>query len=224
MMLFDEATHTYTWNGKPFTPVGDFISKFYKPFAKGMMAQKVAQRDGLDVDEVIKMWESNGDVSRLYGQSVHKAVEHWIKYNQKSNLKHLSDMVDKFSKKYDRERLRAEIIVFDTDTMIAGTVDQIEFITKKKVRVVDVKTNYDIDKKGYGKLLPPLDYLEDNKINRYRLQTSMYAYMLEKKGYEVEECLLEHWNGSEFSTIHLDRVEVEPLLTYKPISKKIVRI
>jgi len=70
---------------------------------------------------------------------------------------------------------------------LAGTADQIIVLENRKVIIRDWKTNIEI-KEGnqYQKMKNPISHLEDcNKIH-YFLQLSLYGYMLEQFGYEVD--------------------------------------
>jgi ATP-dependent exoDNAse (exonuclease V) beta subunit len=71
--------------------------------------------------------------------------------------------------------------------MLAGQSDCVEYFkTTNEIKISDFKTNESLKKPSYGKkLLYPLNHLEANLINKYNLQLSGYAYLLEKRGYKV---------------------------------------
>lgn len=211
-MFFSETNHEYTKDGKRYTPVSEFLAKFKPPFPKGLMAEKCAPKLGLTPEEVIEMWDLNGDISRTYGTTIHKAIEYWIRYGHFSKVADLERMGQKFAEKYNRAKIKTEVIVHDEELGIAGTLDQLHVVGKKRVFLTDVKTNGDLDKKPNGKFLGPLKDLPFSKINEYRLQLSTYGYLLERKGFKVESLALEHWNGTDFTTIALERIDISPLI------------
>ena len=53
-MNFTSESHTYERTGLIYTPVSDFLAKFKPEFPKGMLAQKVAQKEGREMEDVIE--------------------------------------------------------------------------------------------------------------------------------------------------------------------------
>jgi ATP-dependent exoDNAse (exonuclease V) beta subunit len=88
-----------------------------------------------------------------------------------------------------------EYIVYDTDLQLAGQIDLlVEHPKTKVVDLIDYKTNAEIKKTGYNNatMKPPLSALPDCSYYKYMLQLSMYAYMLEKRGYTIGDLILVH--------------------------------
>jgi hypothetical protein len=213
-MIFEPVAHTYEHNKESYVSVTTFLKKFKPEFKKELVAEQCAKRDGREVTELLAQWELNSEISSMYGTVIHKAVEYWIRYGEFSKLPFLKDLVEKFAAKHNRESLVPEIIVFSEALRLAGTIDQLKKLGDKKVRVMDVKTNAELTENSRGYFLAPLNKLPFSKINEYRLQLSVYKYLLEAKGIMVESLELEHWNGEDFKTIQLEPINVESLLLH----------
>ncbi len=97
-----------------------------------------------------------------------------------------------------------ELMISDDEYLVAGTADRIFFETIFGERFVDIddyKTNIDIPKKsffvrgqGYKMMQYPVENLMDCKHSYYNLQTSIYAYLLERKGFTVRNVGYHHLN------------------------------
>lgn len=212
-MLFDPINHTYNEEGVVYESVSRFLDRFKPKFPAGLLAEKTAQRDGRTAEDVLAEWELCGEISAGYGTAVHKAIEYWIRFDKLTKVPALSAAVYAFARKHDRTKLHAETIVKSDDHKLAGTIDQIERVAPKKVKILDVKTNGEITDKPKGKFLAPLQDLPFSKLNQFRLQLSTYKALLERQGVTVESLELEHWNGAdEFKTIVLEPIDVTPLL------------
>lgn len=212
-MQFSEEAHEYRKDGIRYTSVGEFLKHFTPEFPKGLIAEQVARKNGVQPNEVIAEWDLNADISCDYGHAIHKSVEYWIRYGKFPKAPHLKDAAEKFAAKHDRRTIEPEIIVFNDKYRLAGTIDQLVILAKKRCRLMDVKTNGDLYDKPRGVFLPPIQNLPHTKINKYRLQLSTYKKLLELKGWTVEGIEIEHWTGTVFDTIPLEPIDVEPLLT-----------
>jgi hypothetical protein len=97
-----------------------------------------------------------------------------------------------------------ELLIWDNDSLTAGTSDRVFIETILGERFVDIddyKTNAKIDQKsffvrgkGYQMMKPPVGHLMDCKHSHYHLQVSIYAYMLEKMGFTVRNVGYHHLN------------------------------
>jgi len=161
-----------------------------------------------NTQDILDEWDLNAEISSLYGTSIHKGLEYFIRFQKFTKLPHIENAVTQFSKKYQWEKLKSEIVVEDDELLISGTIDVLEVLDKNRVNIIDLKTNYELNKAGHGKLLNPFDSLDNNKINKYRLQLSTYKELVERKGITVENILLEHWNGETLETIKLEPLEI----------------
>ena len=210
-MDFNKETHEYTENGSEYVSVTKFIKRFEPEFPKELLANKIAKRDGTSTEVVISKWETNAQVSRDYGKAIHGGIEYWIDHAEFSKLNHIKEAVEKFSEKFDRTSLKSEQVISNDSLKLAGTIDVLQKLGNKKVNLIDLKTNYEIEEKGKGYFLAPIQELPYNKLNVYRLQLSLYKYLLTSKGLIVEDMWIEHWTGKEWNKIKIKEIEQEIL-------------
>ena len=109
---------------------------------------------------------------------------------------------------WDGYKLYAEVGVKDDD--VAGLIDLIA-IKENRFKIIDYKSNLNpiTDKAGYfekdfngkiigefictnAKLKKPVNHLEDSVLNKFTLQVSKYAEMVEKYGLVLEELIICH--------------------------------
>jgi len=204
-MIFDPATHTYTLNGHTFKhSVTELVSKYVPPFPAGMLAEKVAQKEGTTSDVVLARWQMNKEIACDYGNAVDKAIQYWIDFKQEPKIKHLQKIVKDFAGRYDGD-LRSQISVYSEEKSVCGTTDIIRIVAPKTIDIIDVKSNAEFFKKPSGKLLAPFNDLPNNNLNKYRIQLSLYRDLYEMKGITVRN--LEIYHPEE------GIIKVEPLNT-----------
>ena len=213
-MTFDEKEHRYVKDGIEYLSVSRFLERFKPPFNKELISGMVAKKQGKEPDDILSMWNLNSEISTNYGTSIHKGIELFVKHKTISKLPHIKESTEKFIEKFKGKKLRSEIVAFDDEHRIAGMIDLLELLGNKRVRIIDIKTNYEMDKEKRGNFLAPIDTIPNTKINGYRLQLSMYKYLVEKHGFTVEGLQLEHWDGKEYHTIELEPINIEKLLLY----------
>lgn len=89
----------------------------------------------------------------------------------------------------------------EIDVYLCGQVDkcnfrQVEFtrgIVDTYVDIDDYKTNKEIELENpFQKMKEPISHLDDCNYNHYALQISLYAYMLEQKGYKIGTLSITH--------------------------------
>lgn len=116
----------------------------------------------------------------------------------------------------DGYKIYSEIGLYHEKAFISGMTD-LPVFKGKKFRVIDWKTNeapirYESgywEKDNYGKLTTnfintntmmkyPISYLADSVGNKYTLQTSMYAYLIERFGFECEGNIIVHIQMDEY--------------------------
>ena len=208
MISFDKTNHEYSMDGERYQNVSSIVNKYIPPFPKGLIAAKIAKRDGITEEEVLEQWDMKREVSTLYGEAIHLGVELYIKYGELPKSTHIKEAVEAVAKVIDRKRTVTEMIVKDDELKIAGRTDILEKLGNNQVILDDIKTNYDLtDGKGY--MLPPFDKLKNNNLNKYRLQQSVYKFLLERRGLTVTKMRLFHWNTG------LEIIEIEPLAVEK---------
>lgn len=183
----DEKTHTYTdEKGRKYESVNKIIDKFINRFdPDGMIAKRVAQREGVTVKEIKSKWQKIATDSTTRGTKIHKALEEAIANNIVDP--NYEDIIYNFFESSPiKGKVYTEEKIYNEEMKIAGTPD-IKEEYKGRINIWDFKTNKSIEFfSPYGNRMKyPLDFLEDCSYNRYSLQLSFYAWMLEQHGEKI---------------------------------------
>jgi len=200
---FLELTHQYFSGEMEYLSVTKFIGKYQRPFNADMVAHMSAKRDGRDKDYYLNLWDLKRDIAIDYGNSIHKAVELWIKYQIKPTQPHLLKMIDKFIEQFGHIEWQSEVRLFNDEYELGGTVD----LLSENI-IADIKTNDTMKESSKGNFIKPLNKVKVNNLNKVRLQTQIYEMML---GKEMQK-LVYMWNGEEFEVIELEPIEVSEIL------------
>ena len=205
-LLFNEEQHKYFYEEMPeielVSPSG-LIKLFHEPFDKQKMAQKTADKKGITVDEVLKMWKDKNTLSLEKGSAYHAYRENQYyelgKINGHKVYKHEDTGTHKVG--FDILNLSPgiypELIVDIPEYGFVGTADNVEIFEDKTFTLLDFKTNEKLDLTGYPvfdpktktrkakKMYPPISHIDDCNFGHYSIQLSLYAYALECAGYTL---------------------------------------
>jgi ATP-dependent exoDNAse (exonuclease V) beta subunit len=166
-IVFDEALHRYTLNGKTAPSVSSVIKKFYKEF------------DGSKAPSYLrKQWKEKGDKAAAAGTRVHEFAENYIEYCGKPrNNKELG--VVQFLMDVNPEVLQTEQRLYHYDLNYFGTADLLLKVDGKII-LADWKTNETLHKDYGDSLYEPFGEYINNAHNRYMLQLGHYELALEQ--------------------------------------------
>lgn len=125
-----------------------------------------------------------------------------------------------------------ELRMYNREYLISGTSDVNYFFPNKQFDIDDYKTSETIDTENkYQNMQYPLQHLQDCNYNHYRLQVSIYAWMLKQWGYtprnlkfthvELEEDGLTVKKSTHYHTSYLE-LEVENMLNYYRNNKQML--
>tara|TARA_R110002020_G_scaffold233207_2_gene444961 strand:- start:2733 stop:19928 length:17196 start_codon:yes stop_codon:yes gene_type:complete len=247
----------YSFEGIKLLRVSNIIQKYSQPFEEAKFAELVAQfnkrnNNEFDTkDKVLELWKYLRDDA---GKGIHGALEALIKkedpnqalenlglqpQTKKAILNNISNL-----KQWIQEReqlgskIYAEIKIGDKSDLLAGTIDAIEVTNTGRVILHDFKTKMMGKFGSLNQRLPafkdgPLRGLTNTRLNQYRLQLSLYKYILEEKGLKVHDIQI---HGIETNTkwskdgIYFDELDFLPktdiakgqLKSIKPISGYII--
>ena len=195
---FFEEDHHYEYKGERVgISVTRLIEEYCNEFDSQGVAEKVAERDGKSVQEVLDEWKHKNEVSCEKGHLGHLwAQSLWNKENVLEEIKSASmdvktllkpiinQAIDFYVNYKDRlEHVADEFIMGSEEYDIASAIDHI-FLNKLtgELVLVDYKTNSDIHKtEKYAKSMKvPLTHLKDFTLNHYYIQLSIYKYLVEK--------------------------------------------
>lgn len=222
-VLFDPIAHKYVdGEGNKYLSGSAFADKFKKPFARDEIAKVFATKHGVDVDDVLAMWQLNGETSTSFGTSIHNGLELYGKYLELSKKTKgtsesalhshpiIRDIVESFYEGREEEDAFYEVFVANGSEKLCGFIDRLLSVDRKKkiVRVQDYKTNPDIRKAAT--ILPPFKgVVENNTLGAYWLQLSFYGYILESHGYTVEGLDIFHHDGEKWTTYSREMIDIK---------------
>ena len=137
-IMYDEATHTYSWNGEKYLSASEYAKSFDKPFDAEKISEAMAKRDGTDAEDLRKQWQLKSDISTGYGTTLHAAIEMKEKYGEIHPT--FKAAVDSFYEGREHEVSESEIVVVDHVTKRAGRIDRLIVLPKQKCVIQDIKT------------------------------------------------------------------------------------
>ena len=207
-VLFNKDDHTYSKNGKPYLSGSTFAHMFEKEFPRDAIAQKVADRDDKEVDDVLAGWDSKGEISLQYGTLIHKCIETWCKYGETPNNEYLKAVIEDWDENgfsVDEN----EVFVQDDAHQLCGVIDGLSGDT-----IYDWKTG-DIHQKiqhQLGKEWP------NDRLSLYTLQLNFYRYICEQNGRKINHLYIGWLNGEHWEKVKVDIIDIKPYLeaVWKP--------
>ncbi len=186
------SDHRYTdTKGEIYTSVSKLLSEYEHKTDWVEVAGKVAGKGkfaGMDKASVLKLWDDKKNKAANHGTKIHNALE---RYSKKFEIleedKDLEPMIKDIQSTYkDYYQVYDECTLYHPKYMVAGTSDKI-LIPKKNSSYFDIedfKTNIargiEFHNKDNKYMLAPVDHLQEANYNRYSLQLSLYAYMMEE--------------------------------------------
>lgn len=214
---FYPVSHQYKLGRTKLTSVTTFIGQFFPPFEAKKIARKLA---GFWINKQrkhgVRYWLKEWKEAAQHGTDVHSLMEEAVqgvvpndlyKFEERTYKKYRQGVlfVDNFPRSLTKPRQVAEQIIYDEELGLAGTIDLLFFHGDNKVTLVDYKTNKKISKDCYGKKgYKVLKDMDASNINKYSLQLTMYAYMLERKGYEIDKLILVHLMEDKYKEYEID--------------------
>lgn len=235
--VFYEDGHYYECKGKRVgISVTTFIHEFCNEFDAEGMVEKVANRDGKTIQQVLDEWAYKRDFSCEKGTTCHEWSQSlWsgaeykpLLYDESkeymSALIKIRSQAVNFKNDYQEtlEHLIDELPIGSEEYDIASCVDHLFYnkLTGGLV-LVDYKTNSLMDgynKKPYKKAMKvPLSHINDDALHHYHIQLSIYKYLIEKyTGLKVDEMFIvymsENIENYEIIDIPYLKEEVEEIL------------
>jgi len=210
LFYFDAKWHKYTYDGNPLLSVTKFIQRFHKEFDQELMSKKVADREGVNQQEILDKWKQINERANFIGHSTHEWIENYFNqvYQQLPNDLEIVERINKFNKIFASHLhkltpIKFEQRVFSKEWGLAGTFDAL-FSYKDSLIILDWKSNKSFTtENSYGeKLLEPFEDLDKCHLNEYSLQVSLYKLILKNIGLEVKTCYLLHIGPEGDAKIH----------------------
>jgi hypothetical protein len=215
-VLFNKEDHTYSKNGKPYLSGSTFAHMFEKEFPRDAIAQKVSDKTGNEVEDVLAAWDAKGQISLDYGTLVHKCVESFLSFGADATPtnQYLADIIGDWDDVFDDLLAGGgapEHFVQDDLHQLCGVID---FLDTTNHAIYDWKTG-DIHQKvqnTLGKEWP------NDRLSLYTLQLNFYRYICEQNGIRIKNLYIGWLNGEHWEKIKVDIVDVRPYLeeVWKP--------
>ena len=200
-MTFEDSTHTYVHNGEQYTSVTTLVKLFTKQTNWDEVAEKYAQKNGHTAQHWRDVWKANSLRATTKGTRYHKIREdstEGVDCPVIDGLKHAINLDELTDNTYK------ELIIYDPLFKVAGQIDLLR-IKNGTCYITDYKTSKEIsnepkyvhfDRTTKRKVVPhflsPISVLVETTFNMYALQLSVYAYMLERRGYKIGTLKIEH--------------------------------
>lgn len=180
LVEFNEKDHIYKYNGQILKSITEFISSFSDGFdSDGSILKRKAQQLGMSEKKLKKQWSDKGEKTSKLGTFFHKSIEHYFNTGKIKKDK-FADIVKMFSEEYKfKGQIFSECRVFSPSLGLCGTSDVVNLIDNT-INIMDFKcTEKPIDDWSFNrKFNVPIQHLNDSKLNKYTLQLSFYAYIL----------------------------------------------
>lgn len=196
-LVFDESSHTYSLIDSPkniWSSVTNLTKQFKQPFEKEQIANAIAKRDGISVQEVLDGWNKLADEACQMGTVVHRYGEQLFYKNTVSapSIPQEAAIQAFWDELPDTiVPIASELQMYHKKYLFAGTMDLLLYDKRKdKFVIADYKTNKDLFKNyKKKKLLTPFDDMLDCPLSLYSLQLSLYKLLLEQiDGIHVGDC------------------------------------
>ena len=204
-IYYNDEQHIYfNEKGERYLSGSAYAKQFEKEFDKTAIAQKMAEANNIDVNEILAVWEMKGDASRTFGTALHKALElaqaHKSvseRLNKQYHMEYhptLENAVQGFLEAHNEDKVVCEAMVVDHNTKHVGQIDRLVVTGENKCIIGDYKTNIKMDKA---------------KLTNYWNQLSFYADIMKNNGWEVEGLEIYHYNGAKWVDYKSEVLEIK---------------
>ena len=210
-VVFTEKGHTYTVGGQKATSVTTFIGQFKKPFERDFWAARSAQKENVQLQDILDKWDSISLRACNKGSKFHAFAENYINnkilpnaiYDFDIDIDAYNIIESQFLDFYEESKenlipIRSELCIGSSRLGICGMVDQLYYSnTFKGLVIFDWKTNKRMNYTSkYGNtMLDPISHLEECEFTTYSLQLSLYKYIIElETNLEIKDCFIVWFN------------------------------
>jgi hypothetical protein len=238
MVIFDEATHTYTEpeTSERYISATQLVGMFKQDFNTKEVSERHARKHGNTPEYWAALWKAKEAAGNKRGNAFHKARENYINGRGMvvyKNTVHFAQNQVFYDPENFAPGVYTEMLLWNDAFKVAGQSDiviirhsNIVEANNYRAKVADIddhKTNEKIHEKSYYfektkqyKMMKyPLNHLMDCNLIHYQLQLSIYAYMLEMWGYEVGDVQFTHYGHPDPETGKEPPPKVYPLTYMK---------
>jgi hypothetical protein len=192
---YNDAEHSYHIGGKPLVGVTTIVKHMTPEFDREGISQRMAEREGVTQEAILRKWEESGNVARDKGTRLHQYIEDTMNGMIDPVLRLINDRIpemDAFDLAWTKMRaelkaklVKQEWVIGDEGMGVAGRLDSLMSLSlpktdKRILSVFDWKTGKLDTENRFGHLLPPLQKYDSSKLNQYSIQLSLYRLILER--------------------------------------------
>lgn len=214
-VLWSEFLHICTdLEGNNLLGGSTYAKQFEKEFDTERIAKAYAKKHNLEAEDVVNFWNGKGQVSRDYGTSIHKALEHYARnhkiFGHEDSLprqQHLKEAVEAFLEVSDFDNCTPEPLITDTEMGMSGWIDLLRFVGDKEVIIEDFKTNTFKDGDYPSKW--------NKSLKGYKRQLDFYGTILTNWGYTVKGLVIWHYHEGSWVKHTNDFTPIENYLRSK---------
>ena len=207
-LLFNSEQHRYYFEEEPetkLTSVSTLIGMYHEKFDEEKHSKRIAEREGVSQEEILKRWEDKKIKSQIKGTLYHKKKEDEI-LSKPNVFKHTE--IEGIKQALDITQLKPgiypELIVWHPYYKVVGTADLVIIYNDNTFDLFDHKTNEKLEFTGFPvynpkshkrepkKMFNPIQHIDDSNGQHYVLQLSAYGFMLEEAGYECKSLTIHH--------------------------------
>jgi ATP-dependent exoDNAse (exonuclease V) beta subunit len=193
LITFQDEGHIYTVKGKRgYTSVTTLIHSLFEQFDADKIIDNMMRSSrwsqnkyyGMTKSQLKELWDKNRDVAAEAGTKLHYDIE--CTYN---NMPVVNDSIEyayflKFYEDYKHlEPYRTEMLVFDEELQLSGSIDMIFKCADGSLEIYDWKRSKEIVKVNkWNKWIQSsvMDHLPDTNYWHYSLQLNTYKAILMK--------------------------------------------
>lgn len=233
---FQEEGHIYTICGKRhYTSCTTWTKSFFEKFNPDAILDKMmaspswptSKYFGKSRQEIKDGWSENGKQAAEFGTAMHKHIE--LFYNG-IPLPQIASIELAYFDRFQSDHpellpFRTEMMIYDEDLSICGSVDMLFQHEDGSLSIYDWKFAKEIQTHSYGKkALPPIEHLNDCNTVHYALQLNVYREILERKyGYRIRDMVLVFMHRNLFDSyvkFPIDRMDLSTLFELRIPLKK----
>lgn len=203
-LCLDEATHTYTLNGRILTSVSALLDRVRPAFDRVGKATEIAERQGVPLSAILNQWDAARDAALERGTRVHRYIgqvlrEEVVTLTEDERLPEMSafDTLWREASK-TTDVIAVEWMIYDEGLGIAGTVDAVLFDkARRETYLVDWKTGREFrTSNAWGRTFhPPFEFLDDCEMSAATLQLELYRLILDRAEYNYFVPYVVHLSG-----------------------------
>jgi hypothetical protein len=228
---FQEEGHIYTIRGdKYYKSCTTWLKSFFEKFNPDAIIDKMMSSPtwesskyfGQTREQIKTGWSENGKRAAEFGTAMHQHIEEF--YNgvplpcYDGELEVELEYFNRFQSDHpELKPFRTEMMIYDEDIRICGSVDMLFLNEDNTLSIYDWKFSKEIQQNSYGKkALPPIQHMNECNTVQYSIQLNLYREILERKyGYVIRDMVLVFMHrdlGDSYVKFPVDRLDMTPLL------------